>query len=96
MYDNAHSKVRITNSFSNPINGSVGLHQGFELSPFLFTIVMEALSCRFRTGCSWELFYADDLVIVVGSLGKLKVRLRNWKDALEENDSRQMLGSLVL
>ena len=96
MYDNAHSKVRITNSFSNPINVSVGLHQGSELSPFLFTIVMKALCCKFRTGCSWELFYADDLVIVVGSLGKLKVRLRNWKDALEENDSRQMLGSLVL
>ena len=28
MYYNAHSKVRITNSYSNPINVSVGVHQG--------------------------------------------------------------------
>ena len=43
MYDNAHSKVKITNSYSNPIIISVGVHQGSVLSP-LFITVMEALS----------------------------------------------------
>ena len=84
MYVNAHSKVRITNSYSNPINVSVGVHQGSVLSPLLFIIVMKALSREFRTGCPWELLYADDLVIVPESLGELKVRLKNWKDRLEE------------
>ena len=55
MYDNAHSKVRITNSYSNPINVSEGAHQGSVLSPILFIFVMEALSRQFRTGCPWEL-----------------------------------------
>ena len=44
IYGNAHSKVRITNGNSNPINVSVGIHQGSVLSPLLFIIVMEVLS----------------------------------------------------
>ena len=77
MHDNAHLKVRITNSYSNPINVSVEVHQGSVLSPLLFIIVMEALSLEFRTGCPWELLYVNDLVIVAESLGELKVRLKN-------------------
>ena len=53
MYENAHSKVRITNSYSNAINVSVGVHQGSVLSPLVFIIVMEALSREFRTGYPW-------------------------------------------
>ena len=78
MYDNAHLKVRITNSCSNPINVSVGVHQGPVLSPLLFIIVMEVQSHEFRTGCPWELLYANDLVFVAKSLGELKVRLERW------------------
>ena len=84
MYDNAHAEVRIINSYSNPINVSVEVRQGTVLSPLLFIIVMEALSREFRTGCPWELLYADDLVIVAELLGELKIRLKNWKDGLEE------------
>ena len=53
MYENAHSKVRIANSYSNPINVSVGVRQGSVLSPLVFIIVMEALSREFRTGYPW-------------------------------------------
>ena len=45
----------------------VGVHQGSVLSPLLFIIVLEALSREFRTGCPWELFYADDLVVTAES-----------------------------
>ena len=58
------------------------------LSPLLFIIVVEALSRESRTGCPWELLHADDLVIVAESLGDLKVRLKNWKDGLEEKGLR--------
>ena len=84
MYGNAHSKVRITDSYSNPINVSVGVHQESVLSPLLFIIAMKALSREFRTDCPWELLYADNLAIVAETLGELKVRLKNWKIGLED------------
>ena len=88
MYDNAHSKASITNSNSNPIKVSVGVHQGSVLSPLLFIIVMEALSCEFRTGCPWELLYTNDLVIVAESLGELTVRIKIGKMEWKRRDSR--------
>ena len=61
---------------------------------------MEALSREFRTGCPWELLYANGLVFVAESLGELKVRLKNWKDGLEEKGLKVNVGktrtSLVL
>ena len=83
MYDNAHSKVRITNSYINPVNILVGVHQGSVLSPLLFIIIMKALSLELRTGCPYKLFYASKLAIVAKSLSELKVRLKKWKDRLE-------------
>ena len=77
MVDNAHSKVRITKSYSNPINVLVGVHQRFALSPLLLIIVMEALSCEFRTDCPWELLYTNDLVIVAESLGEFRAYSRH-------------------
>ena len=53
---------------------------------------MKALSCEFRPVCLWELLYADYLVIVTESLCELKVRLKNWKDGLEEKGLKLNTG----
>ena len=92
MYDNAQSKVRVSNTYSNPINVSVGVHQGSVLSPLLFIIVMEALSREFRVGCPWELLYADDLVMISESLEDLKEKLRTWKQGLESKGLKVNVG----
>ena len=85
---------------SQPNYVSVGVLQGLLPSSFLFIIVMEALSREFRSGCPWELLYANDLVFIAESLGELKVRLKNWKDGLEEKGLKVNVGktrtSLVL
>ena len=86
----AHSKVRIINSYSSSINASVGVHQGSVLSPLLFIIIAETLYREFRTGCPWELLYAN--VIVAESYGELKVRLNNGKDGLEEKRVKVNVG----
>ena len=92
MYSNAQSRIRVGNDYSEPINVSVGVHQGSVLSPLLFIIVMEALSQEFRTGCPWELLYADDLVVAADSLEELKDKLRIWKGELEKKGLKVNVG----
>ena len=58
MYNNTRSRVRVNNTYSDEFGVKVGVHQGSVLSPFLFVIVLEALSHEFRTGTPWELVYA--------------------------------------
>ncbi len=67
MYVNTRSRVRVNCSFSTDFVVKVGVHQGSVLSPLLFIMVFEALSSEFRTGCPWELLYADDLVLIAES-----------------------------
>ena len=45
----------------------VVVHQGLVLSPFLFIIVLEALSKKCRKELPYELMYADDLVLIAES-----------------------------
>ena len=52
-----------TAAYLQSIDVKVGVHQGSVLSCLIFIIVLETISKEFRTGCPWDLFYADDLVI---------------------------------
>ena len=70
-YENARSRVRINDTYSDEFEVKVGVHQGSVLSPLLFTIVLEALSRDIRVGCPWELLYADDLVLMAESMEEL-------------------------
>ena len=53
------------------------------MSLLLFIIVMEAITRNLRKGLPWELLYADDLVLMADSLDELKVKLTEWKAAME-------------
>ena len=88
MYQNACSKVRVGNTYSDAFSVKVGVHQGSVLSPLLFIIVLEALSREFRIGCPWEMLYADDLVIVSDSVQGLSERITSWKKHLENKGLR--------
>ena len=83
MYNSPRSSVRVNGSYSTEFPVDVGVHQGSVLSPVLFIIVMEALSCEFRTSCPWELLYADDLVIAAESQEELERKLSLWKREIE-------------
>ena len=88
MYANARSRVRVNGTFSNEFEVKVGVHQGSVLSPLLFLIVLEALSKEFRTGCPWELLYADDLVLIAESMAELTAKFETWKQAMESKGLR--------
>ena len=70
----------------------VGVHQGSVLSPPLFIIVLEALSCEIPFGDPWEDLYADDLVIIAESLEECVRRFLTWKEAMEEKGLRVNAG----
>ena len=84
MYDNARSRVRVDCEYSDVFSVNAGVHQGSVLSPLLFLIILEALSCEFRTGCPWEFLYADNLAIVAETLDEVKNRLSLWKQKFAE------------
>ena len=83
MYVGENSRVRVNCCFSERFEVTVGVHQGSVLSPLLLTIVMEALSCECHIGCSSELLYTDDLVIMSDNLEGLKILLQAWRTSLE-------------
>ena len=62
----------------------VEVHQGSDLSPLLFFIVLDALSKEYRRTLPWEILYVDDLVIIAESLVGLDTRYAAWKHCLED------------
>ncbi len=83
MYANARSRVMVNGQLSDEFEAKVGVHQGSVLNPLLFILVLEALSGEFHHGVSWELIYADDLVIIVNSLEELTACFLAWKAGME-------------
>ena len=83
MYNNTRCRMRVGSEYSDEFEVGVGVHQGSVLSPLLFIIVLEALSRDFRVGVPWELFFADDLVIIATSLEECVEHVKAWKERLE-------------
>ena len=54
--------------------------------------MLEALSREFRTGCPWELLYADDLMISAESMKELLVKVQTWKTEMEKKGLRVNMG----
>ena len=85
------SSVRVGDGYSEEFGVGVGVHQGSNLSPLLFIIVLEALSREFRTGCPWELLYVDDLMTSAESKEELLVKVKTCKTDMEK-EPRVNLG----
>ena len=92
MYDGANSRVRVSGCFSDRFEVTVGVHQGFVLSPLLFSFVIEAFSHELHIYCPWEFRYADDLVIMSDNLEDLKIQLQPWRIFLENLGLRINVG----
>jgi len=70
-------------------------HQGSALSPLLFVIVMEALSREFRVGLTWELLYADALVVIAETEDLIKT-LNEWKDFVDNRGMRVNMNRIMI
>ena len=77
IYTNARSRVRVGSHYSEEFWVGVCMHQEYVLSPLLFILILEVLSCAFSTGVPWELLFADDLAVIADSLWMSA--FQNWK-----------------
>ena len=83
MYTGAKTIVRTVYGNSNCFEVKVSMHHDSAFSHLLFLIVMEALTRKFRVALPWEMFYADDLVVIAETEDDLIKRLNEWKDNVE-------------
>ena len=66
---------------------------GFTRAPYsVYCYSALGLSPMFYSAVSWEVLYADDLVIIAKSLEKFVRRLLIWKEAIKEKTLRVNAG----
>ena len=63
MYDGATTTVRSAAGLTEEVKIGVGHHQGSALSPFLFAILIDRLLEDIRKDTSWDMLFADDIVL---------------------------------
>jgi len=83
MYTGAKTLVRTIYGNRNGFEVKICMHQGSALSPFLFVIVMGALSREFRVALLW-VSYTEDLVVIAETEDDLIKKLNEWKDFVEK------------
>ena len=91
IYRNNSNVIRVNNTMGDKFHVKVGVHQGSSLI-CLFVIVLEALWRESRSTLPWEMFYADDLVIIAESLLELDTWYAAWKHCLEDKELRVNLA----
>lgn len=83
MYDRASTHVRSEAGVTDKFNVAVGLHQGSALSPYLFLLVMDALTSNIQEEAPWCMLFADDIVLVGENALEVQSRLGKWQEKLE-------------
>ena len=77
------SCVWVDGQYSEEFGVGVVVHQGSILSPLHFILVLEALSHKFCIGAPWELYYADDRMLIANTHEEYISKLKVWKAVME-------------
>jgi len=73
---------------TNDFSIDIGLHQGSELSIFLFTIVMDELTRGIQDEIFWCMLFADDIVLIDEIREGVNTKLERQRDTLEAKGFR--------
>lgn len=60
----------------------MGLHQGSVLSPFLFFLPMNTLTCHILGEVPLCMSFADDIILIDETRGGVNEKLKGWKQTL--------------
>ena len=86
MYNSTKYAIKLSNGYLTPIDSNLGLKQGCPLSPMLFNLYIDDISCIFNEHCHpielqgtkiSHFLYADDLVIISHTEEGLQNALNN-------------------
>ena len=83
MYDDSTTAVRCAVGVTEGFEVKVGLHQGSDLSPCLFAMMMDRMTDEIREEAPWTMLFADDIVICSESKEHVEEKLESWRYALE-------------
>ncbi|VDP22984.1 unnamed protein product [Heligmosomoides polygyrus] len=88
MYEGSKAAVRTPHGMTKKMDITVGVHQGSDLSPFLFVLTLDCIvnhleECSLRT-----ILYADDIALVADSREELEEKVQLWQGALADNGLR--------
>ena len=70
----------------------VGVHQESVLSPLIFAIVIDMVTESVRKGLISAILYADDLVLMSGTMEELREKFWKWKEAFVSKRLKVNLG----
>ncbi|XP_070048834.1 secreted RxLR effector protein 78-like [Nicotiana tomentosiformis] len=79
MYDGAKTQVRTVGGDSEHFSVVMGLHQGSVLSPFLFALVIDALTYHIQGEVLWCMLFADDIILIDESRAGVNEKLEVWR-----------------
>ena len=92
LYEGVKSRDRVDSELSEEFEVKVRMHQGSVLSPFLFTVVVDAVTELAREGVHRELLYADYLVLMSETIEGIRNNLLKWKQAFESKGLKVNCG----
>lgn len=92
MYRKSKGVIRINSTVKDRFGVKVRVNQGSILSYLLFIIVPEVLSRECISSISWEMLYANDLVIIADNLEELGASNAAWKNCME---SKRLMVNLA-
>ena len=83
MYSAVETCVRTPVGDTQYFPVEVGLHQGSVLSPLLFIIVLDVITCDIQAPVPWCMLFADDIVLIAEFRYEVNVKLKQWRASLE-------------
>jgi hypothetical protein len=88
MYDNVVTSVRACDGETSDFPLKIGLHQGSALSPYIFALVMDAVTRDIQGEIPWCMLFADDVVLIDESRIGVDRKLELWRQTLESKGFR--------
>ncbi|XP_064072281.1 uncharacterized protein LOC135193495 [Vanessa tameamea] len=86
MYRGSCTYVRSPAGNTDQFSVAVGMHQGSALSPYLFLLIIDALTEDIQEEAPWCMLFADDIALVSEDGPEIQSRLEYWQQKLENVD----------